>query len=329
MKKYFVLLLFLLFSVTTLSAGNVYFKGLVQNWFSFTDQAVDNGSAYGFTNKRLRFIPYGTFGKNIKWGIHFAFDKGNITFYDAFIDYKFSASFSLKMGKFSAPGAISGGLTSSGALDLVERAPITMMWSGYSGLHGYRAFGVQAHGKIMDNKIYYAIMIANPKATTYFTPSVKSASFKNDEKGMTVWGRLEARPMSGLRVGGFFGSGTATDSNGVETKRSSYGAHLFYNKNTINFKMEYIGGDSGGIEYNGMYIVFGYTLNKKFEPIVRYDFVTPSKGGEKYTNFGIGITYKYNKNIKYQANYVLRNEELVDVANNIFYINFQYSFNSK
>ncbi len=330
MKKKFALVLFLLCSVVTLSAGNMFFKGLVQNWFSFTDQKVNDSSAYGFTNKRLRLIPYGTFGENIKWAVHLAFDRGTINFYDVFIEYKFSDSFALKMGKFAAPGAISGGLTSSAALDLVERTPITLRWNGFSGLHGFRAFGVQVHGKLMDSKIYYALMLANPKATTYFTPSIKASSFKNDEKGMALWGRLEAKPMEGLRVGAFFGSSTATNSKNADIKRSSFGAHIFYNKSNINFKMEYIGGDSGGVEYNGMGVVFGYKLSKKFEPIVRYDFITPKKtSGGRYTNIGFGVNYWYSKNIKYQANYLLRSEELVDVANNIFYVNFQYSFNNK
>ncbi len=330
MKKIFIVTLILLFSVITLSAGNVYFKGLIQNWFSFTDQAVDDSSAYGFTNKRFRFIPYGTFGKNIKWGIHFYADRGAaVSFFDAYIDYKFSDQFSLKIGKFAAPGSISGALTSSGALDLIERAPISMIWGGGSALHGYRAFGVQAHGNLMDGKIHYAVMLANPTTTAYFTPSIKANSYVNDAKGMTVWSRLEAKPMKGLRLGGFFGSGTSTDSSSVEIKRSSYGAHLFYKKNAINFKLEYIGGDNGGIDYSGMYAIFGYKLGKKFESVVRYDFVTPKDSGEKYTNFSLGINYFCSKRIKYQLNYVLRNEELVDVANNIFYINFQYSFNSK
>jgi len=330
MKKIFVLTLVLLFSVVTLSAGNVYFKGLIQNWFSYADQAADNGSAMGFANKRVRFIPYGTLGKNIKWGFHVAFDKGATpNLFDAFIEYKFSNQFSLKMGKFAAPGAVSGALTPSGALDLVERAPITMVWAGGSALHGYRAFGVQAHGKLMDGKLYYALMLANPVANNIFLPSIKATSHKNDASGLGIWSRLEAKPMAGLRLGGFFGSSTATDTSSVEYKRSSYGAHLFYKKNGINFKLEYIGGDNGGIEYNGMVAVFGYKLNKKFEPIVRYDFMTPKDGGEKYTNFSIGLNYFAGKGIKYQVNYLLRNEELVDVANNIFYINFQYGFNSK
>jgi len=313
-----------------LSAGEVYFKGLIQNWFSLTDQAIDDSSAYGFTNKRFRFIPYGTFGKKIKWGVHLYADKGSsVSFFDAFIDYKFSDNFFLKIGKFAAPGSISGALTSSGALDLIERSPISMIWGGNSGLHGYRAFGIQAHGNLMKEKIYYAIMLANPKTTSYFTPSIKSTSYKNDEKGMAIWGRLEAKPIKGLRFGGFLGSSKTIDSDSNELKRNSYGAHIFYKKKNINFKLEYIAGDFGGLDFNGMYAVFGYKISKKFEPIVRYDFVTPKEGGEKTTNFSLGINFKQNKNIKYQVNYILRNEELVDVKNNIFYINFQYFFNSK
>ena len=152
----------------------------------------------------------------------------------------------------------------------------------------------------------------------------------NPHTGLGFWGRLEVLPIPGLQIGGFMGSGTETDPaiTDIEIKRSSYGANLFYKKNNINVKFEYLGGESNGIKYSGMYGVLGYRLNK-FEPIFGFESYTPIEDGEKYTNISAGINYFHSKNIKFQFNYILRSEDLLDVDNDIIYANFQYSFTSK
>ncbi len=107
--------------------------------------------------------------------------------------------------------------------------------------------------------------------------------------------------------------------------------------------------DSEGeeIEYNGFYAVLGYRVCKKIEPVVRFDTYTPVKSSyddsfvKRYCNIGLGINYFYSKNVKIQANYIIRNKKLTDIdpaviggifvvppqwENKLFYINFQYSF---
>jgi len=338
MKKFVLILLSVLIINFTILNADVNFKGLVQTWFSFAGQNIDDSTGYGFTLRRLRFAPYGSFGKNIKWGFQVGWDKQQTQLYDAYIDFTLSKQLSVKIGQFAAPGTVSGALTSSGKLDLIERAMVIQKWNGNSGLYGYRAFGIQFHGKLMNDKLYYAFMISNPTTLGIFTPGVKSSTYTHENNGMSFWGRLEVMPIKGLNFGGFFGTSKTTDT---EYKRNSFGAHVFYVKNNFNFKVEYLSGQFGLDEletkYSGFFVLVGYKINNKVEPIFRYDTYSPNGGDadglgvETYNNIGIGVNYYYCKKIKFQVNYIIRTETMTegldDLKNNIFYVNFQYSFN--
>ncbi len=326
----FLMMAFLFVSVN----ASVNFKGLIQNWFSISSQDFGDGtsdSIYGFANRRIRLAPYGSLGRKIRWGVQFAFDKFNTpTVLDAYIDYFISREAIIRFGKFAAPGSTSGALTSSGALDLIERSAITQLWGINSGLHAYRAIGAQLSGKFLEGKLYYALMISNAlTASNNWLPSGKTLTFANGHNGLGFWGRIEASPIPGLKLGGFLGSGSEADPAIVESdiKRSSYGGHLAYKKNNINFKFEYISGERSEIKYSGMSVLAGYRLNQ-IEPIIGFETYTTVDEGEKYTNFTAGLNYFHSKRVKLQVNYMMRSEELIDIDNDIIYFNVQYSFDS-
>lgn len=333
MKKIIILFFLIVFLFTSVNS-EVNFMGLVQNWFSISSQ--ENGdtsdSIYGFSNKRIRFAPYGTLGKNVRWGVQFYNDNFVSTgVLDAYIEYFVSREVILKFGKFAPPGTVAGALTSSATLDLMERAPVIIHWNTFSGLHGGRAFGAQLSGKILQGKLYYAVMLANALTKDHnWIPSTKieTEPSTNEHNGMGFWGRLEAYPVSGLSVGGFYGSSTEEDIDKVELSRSSYGAHMFYVKNKFNLKIEYIAGETAEVKYSGMYLTVGYRINR-IEPVLGYSYYTPFEDSETYSNITVGVNYFYNKSIKFQFNYVNKAEEIIPIENNIFYVNIQYSFDSK
>jgi hypothetical protein len=317
---------------------SIRFKGLVQSWFSYAPQPADTDDMFGFTIRRVRFKPYGALAKNIKWTIQVAWDKQNPELKDAYLEYVPSKQLSFKVGQFSAPGSVSGSLTSSSKLDLVERSQISQLWGSFAALSSHRALGVQVHGHLMDGKLYYAVMLANPNSKTpgLFTPSVKNSDYSHDHNGMTLWGRLEAKPVKGLRIGAFYGGGKET---GADFVRTSYGAHLYYVKKPFNFKAEYIAGSYGPegseIDYYGLYVLLGYRFGK-FEPIARFDLYTPNDGApdgegiEQYRNFTVGINFFYHKHVKFQFNAVIREEAVGpgrgELDNNMFYVVAQYTF---
>lgn len=335
-----LMLIFLVPAVSSvnLSGEAINFKAAVQTWFSYAQQEAQEGSGYGFTLRRVRLTPYGSFSKKIKWSLQMGWDRQSPKLIEVYLEYLHSKALNFKVGQFTPPGTISSTLTSSMKLDFLERPMVSEVWSGINGLSSYRAVGVQVHGDIVNDKLYYAVMLANPRTTNLFNPGIGAAGYSRDNNGIMLWGRLEASLAKGLKLGAFFGGGKETELS-ADYKRTTYGAHLFYINKGINFKVEYIAGEYGlennETVYNGYYAVLGYKTGK-FEPIVRFDSYTPNDGDpdavgiEKYNNFTAGINYYVSKNIKLQANYVYRDEKVgiaIDnkLKNNIFYVCFQFT----
>lgn len=336
--KRLVLFFIILFFIIGIKgpAAELKFSGYAQAWFSYAQQdSEDNDAGYGFTLRRVRFKPSGTFSKKIQWTLLFGWDKFSARLIDAYIDFNLSKELGFRVGHFKVPGVISG-ILSSKELDLIERPQITQNLGSNSGLLQYRALGIQAQGKLADGKLYYAVMFGNANGSSIFTPSVKSADYTPQNYGTMAWARVETFFLKGLRIGAFYGGSKEVDT---EIKRSSYGAHLYYAEKGINFKAEYIAGKFGteGAEtkYNGVYALLGFKINK-LEPIVRYDIYTPNDGNpdgagvEKYNNFTVGINYFHDKNIKFQVNYVFRDESMAGgldkIKNNLFYICLQFTY---
>ena len=328
------------FNLGDLRAGDIQFNGLVQTWFSFTDKESSDAEdqIYGFGIKRLEFNPHGSFSENMNWGFMVGWDNDEFRLFDSFLDTKFSPTFNVKLGRFSVPGTVSASLSPSGSLDLIERAAITMHWGENNALFGERSWGIQSYGTFVQEKLFYAVMVANQGLLgDSFTPSIKSANHEFENAGLYLWGRLEARLFEGWRCGAFLGEG---EDEKTDLKRSSYGAHVFYRNQKINLKMEYIGGENTApnietLEYSGMYGIAGYSIGK-IESVIRFDYVSPNGGNpdafgvEKYENLTAGLNYSYNEHIRFQVNYVSKGESmspgLDELENDIFYLNCQYSY---
>jgi phosphate-selective porin len=315
----------------------IMFKGLVQPWFYSVEQNADDGYLFGFTLRRVRLKPYGSFSNSISWTLCFGWDSQVARLLDAYIDFRASEHLQFRIGQFTVPGSISSSLTSSGKLDMLERPNITLKWGQNSGLSSYRSVGFQIHGELMQSKLCYAFMVANPKTYGIFTPKMTEAEFVNENNGIAFWGRIQADLKNGLTLGAFFGTGRESSN---EIQRNSYGVHLFYVKNRLNLKAEFISGrfQIEGQEniYKGFYALAGYRINK-FEPIIRFDLLIPNQGNvddfgvEEYQDYTLGVNYFFHKNIKFQVNYAIRRESGADefagkLKNNIFYVNVQFSF---
>jgi len=332
----FTFLLLMIGSIFVMGEVQVKWKGLVQTWFSYTDQGAGDKSGLGFSLRTARINPYGSFSDKIKWSLQVAWDKQVAKILDVYLDFDIEKYFKIRVGQFSVPGTVSGSLTSSSKLDLIERPSIIENWGDKNSLVSHRGVGLQVHGDIIEKKLYYAVMIANPNAAELFSPSVKSGVYSHPYDGVMIWSRLEAAPIEGLRFGAFFGSGEERETDYC---RSSYGANLFYVKAPYNFKMEYLAGKYGlknqETKYSGMFFLFGYKVGK-LEPIAQYDIYIPNDNNpdtlhvKKYQNMILGLNYFYNDNIKIQANFVIRNETMAvgfaKLVNNLFYICCQYSF---
>ncbi len=338
MRSFFLICMAIALLIVNVAAegSDIKFVGLGQVWFSVGDQDIEAADTYGFTVRRIRLAPSGSLSKNIKWGFQFAWDKQVAKVLDAYVLFQLSDNFNVKVGQFAPPAAKSAALTNSGQLDFVERASITLRWADHSKLSGLRAVGVQIDGQLMEEKLYWAFMVANPQTLKIFDPSINLPDYEQ-QSGLTFWGRMEVRPLEGLNFGAFFGTGTEKD---ISNKKSSYGAHLFYVGNRWNLKLEYIAGIYGlearETKYNGIYSVVGFRVSKPLELAFRYGFYTPNNGFpnplgvKKFNNITFGANIFCNHNIKFQVNYVIRQETMdvgmAEMSNDLFYVMCQYSF---
>jgi len=335
MRKSLILII-VFFIIIPVTAQTFNYSGFIQTWFSYAQQHEKDNNAFGFNLRRAKISTFGDLTDKIKWRAQFVWINKKPILHDVYIYFNIINEFKLKIGQFPAPGSPSGSLISSSKLDFIERAMFIQKWGMFSNLKSYRALGVQVDGNLLDNKVYYALMFANPKTDEIFSPSLKSDTYQGDSS-ILFSGRLELRPIEDLRIGGFY---MKSEDSSENSKNESYGVSLFYVNNKLILKSEYIEGNSetspygAPNEYKGYMIKTGYKFNK-LEPVFRYDYYKKWGGFgllivENYKNYTFGLNYYYNKNIKIQTNYVLRDEMLVDglgeIENNIFYINLQYRF---
>ena len=283
-----VVLVFGFYELVQAEIGDVKFNGLVQTWYSVGQQDTLDSYASDYTVKRIRLKASGSLSENVDWYCQYLWDKHGTGLVDAAMVLKFSKVLNMKI----------------------------------------RNVGFQLFGKFLKDKMSYAVMLANSHATTLFTPSIKSYNNRGAYKTPAFFGRLEAKPRKCLATGVFL---THWKNSDTDDKISSYGANIFFTKDKIKIKTEYITGTTeAGADYSGLMTMFGYKVNK-LEPVVRYDLFTPNNGDadnsgvENYTNITLGLNFYYQKKVKFQANYILKQEDTSGVDNNLFYVNAQFS----
>ena len=338
MRRFMAVVILSGFLATMGSAASEFkVRGLAQAWISYADVTNQYNYELGFNVQRLRINPFGSFSDHFQWGVEVGWDEGIARLLDAWLCYRINDAFAIRIGQFAVPGARSGGLTWSGDLDFVERAAITSKWGDYSRLINFRSMGVQVEGRMMKGRVRYALMLANPRSLQVFSPSIKDPfPFNTSNYGFSAWGNLEVTPLDGLDFGAFYGYASEDDTR---SKRTSYGAHLYFQMSPWKVKVEYIAGENeitaGTTPYDGVYAVLGYDLGR-LELLVRYGFYSPiadsvnKDGVEKFNNIALAANYRVSDHVKLQANFVIRNEIMApgfeDYHNNIFYFCCQYTF---
>jgi len=326
----------ILISFSLLPAEELVISGLLQEWFSFAQS--ETGGNRGFSLRRARLKISGSPLENLKWAIQYVYDQQKPRLLDAHLSLRLSSWLNIKAGQFKIPASY-GGLTSSSNLDFIERAMVVQKWSGFNDLVCYRNLGVQISGVLLDHRVGYAIMAANPRAEVLFTPRIRDTDY-GDHRGLQVTGQIRIHPVKSLELGGFYLCDHFRE-HARHYRSSGFFASLVQEK--LFLKAEYLRGrrtpDSANpleISYLGYLLSFGIRLGK-FQPVIRYDSYRekdpPGDTNERqHANLTLGINCFILKRIKLQANYVFRPEELAaDIpkpAHDIFYFNLQYTFST-
>lgn len=311
---------------------------LAQMHFSYA-QNDSSENPYGFRLRRLDSRIWSAPTDYFNWSIIVGFDDFFFRILEADVNFIVSDGLKFRIGQFAPPAVRSGApvdhLFKVPTMTFIERPPITLNWASNSALLAYRTFGVQAHGNFLNNKMYYAFMVGNPKGSSYFYASSKNTIHQNAYNGLAYWGRLEYKPVSDFVLGAFFGS-SSNQADTLSNTNDSYGGHILYRKHNISFMAEVVSGsysiNSSTIKYNGGYIECGY-LVKHFEPAIRVDYYVPNDkrpdpyNVKSYTNYTLGLNYHASEKIKIQVNYIFKNEQMLTgfnhINNNLCYINLQ------
>jgi hypothetical protein len=126
-------------------------------------------------------------------------------------------------------------------MTFIERPAITLHWKNNAALLAYRTTGVQVHGHLFDKKFYYAFILGNPAGADFFNASGKNPVNYNEINGFSYWSRLEHTIAEKFVTGVFYNLSTNTkhiNTNGI--MHSSWGGHILFKREKLNFMAEYI-----------------------------------------------------------------------------------------
>lgn len=143
---------------------------------------------------------------------------GAPTLRDAYVNYRYSDEFQLRLGKFKTPVSLEQ-LQSDSTLMLVER-------SLASGLAPSRDVGMQFHGKTLDGLVNYAAGVFNGLGDGRASSNVDTDDEKSFAGRLFVfpWQRTGVKPLQkfGVGMGGSFGreegAGSLPTGNGYDTE---------------------------------------------------------------------------------------------------------------
>lgn len=333
--------------------------GLMQTWWTYTayedpDDSELDAIQTGFGVRRARM------GYNYKAG---EFSGGflgdmsglNFTVLDAFGDWKFTEKASLRAGRFIGVQSQAAGLTSSAKIDLVERSIVgRRVGTGTVG-GDYRTFGAQL--TVTPSEIFTVQVLAHNGNGNWGTDFVPSTNGHGDPTAvsvvdtiitpaptMTDTGALPqldfgiaATPTEELSVGFTYGL-----PNEKRNKTGSLTAFVYYTAARYYLKFDYATlmhnpeWDEDEADYSslGYSLTAGYSLNKRFELVGRYETwdentdvdydtedLTEDDDPSLVKNVGVGVNFYPTTDAKFdqvfKAAFTLRMDDMpegVDIA---------------
>ncbi len=307
----------------------VKFGGTIQGMASYSQtppDEEDNTSQIGIGLRRVRVKMYGNYGDHVKSFVQFELTTPKLL--DARIEYIIDKAFQIRMGRFIGAGVRAAGLTSHTDIDIVERAASAIYWGSRTIGADFRDYGVAVQGDV--DGFNYNLTIHNGKGDL----NVKGAQLNNattQNRGMAVSGMVFYKPtaLKGFEAGGYFGKG-----NSKINDYTSFNAYVYYEPLPFRIKAEVISATNKttgnpDATFMGWYAFGAYRVAKNFEALVRFENLDPNTDVDdnKATFITVGLAYSMFpadwKAVKITAAYVIRNEEVGTVDNNVFYMMFQ------
>ncbi len=338
MKKisFFLMCAFaVLFTANQISAQDekpelkVKLGGTIQGVASYSQTIPDedeNTNQIGFGLRRVRVKMYGNYGEHVKSFVQFELTSPKLL--DARIEYVINKAFQIRMGRFIGAGVRAGGLTPHTNIDIVERAASAIYWGAKTIGADYRDYGLAVQGDI-DGFNYNLTLHNGAGDLNIKAAQLNTATTKN--RGIAVSGMVFYKPalLKGFEAGGYFGKG-----NSKINDYSSYNAYIYYEPLPFRVKAEVISATNKvpgtpDVTFLGWYAFGAYRVSQNFEALARFETLDMNTNidNDKQTFITLGLAYSMFpsdwKAVKITGAYVIRNEEVGTVDNNVFYLMFQ------
>jgi phosphate-selective porin len=309
-----VLFLFLGFCLAlSAHAGDFKFSGYAQFLYHHYDLASQPDA---FSLPRVRLTFDGIITSEVAYRVQYDAAAATNGLRDAYVQFKGSPIANLIIGQTFIPFS-EAQLFPATDQELIDYSLVA------NTLTYDRDIGVQLRGELPNKKLSYGVGI--------FNGTGKNAAENNKTKDLV--GRVVISPLSGLSFGLAYQGGDQSRSGTNEAYRTGFDALVKYEYAKLKIQWEYIYKEqqwTGGLSNkgsDGWYLLAAAYLSPKLQGAVRYDWLMTDRAvsSSKQTLLSTGVNYFFDPNIKFMANYLVRNEE-PEIGNNEFELQLQIKY---
>lgn len=250
---------------------------------------------------------------------------------DAFVTYKrFAPYFKISMGQFKSQFGLELTTPCQGLYSVSRSRVVNELASPF------RDIGVLLFGGTGDKKF---LGLENENIFEWKLGITNGSGMNNYDGNMDkdVTARLIFAPFEGIGIGGSFryGKQKPIQTGLAEDIRRRWGVDLSIEKGSLLFQGEYIngfdkgsslvGGGCGTVptimkgDFNkeGFWVALMYTFGESFAPIIKYQsyqVLSTVSAAQYQQEYVVGLNYYFNDWTRFQLNYVITKDNLIDSA---------------
>ena len=286
-------------------------SGYTQVRYDYKD---GDGGLSTFQLRRMRMSFDGNISPKLDYKLQLELTSPKIV--DAYFSYKPYNGLKLRAGQFKVPFSIENTDYGPTKLELIDYPMIISYLVGNStsadatDKANGRDIGVKLYGELFNKVVSYDLGVFNGAGI----------NCKDNNKSKDVAARLMIRPVDGLIISGSF---LWSEGGADYITRNRWGAGVCYDKGAWVARSEWLGGKTGDVKSDGMYVTAGYRFCKKFMVVARYEqmcFNSDARKEMTQENYTAGLAWQPIKHFKLQANYVYEDFIQGKGHNNIFQV---------
>ncbi|MGD0783324.1 MAG: porin [Candidatus Aminicenantales bacterium] len=267
--------------------------------------------------RRARFSLIGDVLKNVKILVQVDLVKSPALL-DAQVDWTLSKAIDVRVGQFKIPFSLESN-TSYDNLDTIEHSQVVdKVAPGWDIGSNGRDIGLVLAGQA--SIFEYAVGAFNGAGI--------NKADTNDHKDLT--GRLLARPVDGLSIGGSYYDGLYSTAAGApRTVRRRTGYEAAWVKGILSLKAEYIRATDAATTRAGGYVQAAvFVVPKKYQVVLKYDAYDNnlSLGGDCVDAYTAGVNWFWAERSRLQVNYRVFRSEAGLTLNRVLEVQFQIGY---